>query len=69
MGNTFEELIRSGKDVLLELYGDFSWCEHCKIYAPEYDLIGKAFVNVKSMVIAKMNFGSNDIEVCACAKM
>ena len=35
VGDTFEETIASGKDVLVNFYGDFSWCEHCKIYAPE----------------------------------
>ena len=46
VGDTFEDTIRSGKDVLMNFYGDFSWCEHCKIYAPEWDLIASSFALV-----------------------
>lgn len=47
VGNTFEEVIESSNDVLLMLYGDYSWCEHCKIYAPEFDLIGKTADHIR----------------------
>jgi len=62
VGNTFEETIESDKDVLLMMYGDYSWCEHCKIYAPEYELIAKKFQKASKITIAQMNFGHNDIE-------
>jgi len=62
VGSTFEETIRSGKDVIISFYGDFSWCEHCKIYEPEWELIAKYFKPVTSLVVAKMDFQSNDIE-------
>ena len=62
VGDTFEETIASGKDVLMNFYGDFSWCEHCKIFAPEWDLIAKTFKPVTSLVVAKMDFPLNDIE-------
>jgi thiol-disulfide isomerase/thioredoxin len=62
VGDTFEETISSGKDVLMNFYGDFSWCEHCKMYAPEWDLIAKTFKPVTSLVVAKIDFPLNDIE-------
>jgi thiol-disulfide isomerase/thioredoxin len=62
VGDTFEETIGSGKDVLMNFYGDFSWCEHCKMYAPEWDLIAKTFKPVTSLVVAKIDFPLNDIE-------
>jgi len=62
VGDTFEETIASGKDVLVNFYGDFSWCEHCKLYAPEWDLIAKTFKPVTSLVVAKVDFPLNDIE-------
>ncbi|EKX51140.1 hypothetical protein GUITHDRAFT_103061 [Guillardia theta CCMP2712] len=62
VGDTFEETIRSGKDVLINFYGDFSWCKHCEAFEPEYAKVGEFFKQVKSLVIAKMDFPANDIE-------
>ena len=31
-------------------------CEHCKLYAPEWELIAKYFKPVASLVVAKMDF-------------
>jgi len=62
VGNTFEDEIRTDKDVLMMMYGDHSWCEHCKIFDPEFELIGKQFEGNKHITVAKLNFGRNDIE-------
>ena len=44
------------------LPGGFSWCEHCKIYAPEWELIAKTFKPVPTLVVGNINFPLNDIE-------
>jgi thiol-disulfide isomerase/thioredoxin len=62
VGDTFEDVIRLGKDVLVNFYGDFSWCEVCKVYATEFQLIAKTLKPVKSLIVADFNMPLNDIE-------
>ncbi|KAJ1493720.1 hypothetical protein T484DRAFT_1767770 [Baffinella frigidus] len=61
VGSTFEETIASGKDVLVNFGGDYSWCEHCKLFAPEYVIIANALAGT-GIVCADMDFPSNDVE-------
>jgi len=58
VGKTFEEVIGKDKDVFVEFYAP--WCGHCKRLTPEYDKVGTAFKEVKSMVIAKIDATEND---------
>jgi len=53
VGDTFESIVYDDtKDVLLEIYA--TWCGHCKMLAPIYKKVGKAFKSIKSVVIAKL---------------
>jgi len=58
VGSEFENVVGKDKDVFVEFYAP--WCGHCKRLAPEYDNVGKAFADVESVVIAKVDATEND---------
>jgi protein disulfide-isomerase A1 len=58
VGSEFENVIGKDKDVFVEYYAP--WCGHCKRLAPEYEIVGEAFSDVDSVVIAKMDSTEND---------
>merc|ERR1712038_2206009 len=58
VGSEFENVVGKDKDVFVEFYAP--WCGHCKRLAPEYDNVGKAFEDVESVVIAKVDATEND---------
>jgi len=58
VGSEFENVIGKDKDVFVEYYAP--WCGHCKRLAPEYEMVGEAFSDVDSVVIAKMDSTEND---------
>jgi len=58
VGSEFENVVGKDQDVFVEFYAP--WCGHCKRLAPEYDNVGKAFADVESVVIAKVDATEND---------
>merc|ERR1712039_928686 len=58
VGSEFENVVGKDKDVFVEFYAP--WCGHCKRLAPEYENVGKAFEDVESVVIAKVDATEND---------
>ena len=56
-----DEVIKSGKDVLIEFYAP--WCGHCKKLAPIYSEVGKKLRDQPNLVIAKMDATANDVTV------
>jgi len=60
VAKNFDEIVLdSTKDVLLEFYAP--WCGHCKHLAPIYEELGKSLEGVQSVVIAKIDATSNDV--------
>jgi len=58
VGSTFEQIANDHtKDVLMEIYAE--WCGHCQELAPIYEELGRAFENVESVVIAKIDGSEN----------
>jgi protein disulfide isomerase len=58
VGKSFSDVVGHDKDVLVEFYAP--WCGHCKKLAPEYEKVGKAFSDVSSLLIAKIDATEND---------
>lgn len=58
VGSEFEKVVGQEQDVFVEFYAP--WCGHCKKLAPEYDNVGKAFADVESVLIAKVDATEND---------
>merc|ERR1711997_685140 len=58
VGSEFENVVGKDKDVFVEFYAP--WCGHCKRLAPEYENVGKAFADVDSVIVAKVDATEND---------
>jgi len=60
VAKTFDQIVNDAtKDVLVEFYAP--WCGHCKQLAPIYEQLGEAFSSISSIVIAKIDATSNDV--------
>jgi protein disulfide-isomerase A1 len=61
VGSTFDAVVKdSSKDVLVEFYAP--WCGHCKKLEPVYREVAKKLQNVKTLVIAKIDATSNNVQ-------
>lgn len=58
VGSEFDKVVGQDKDVFVEFYAP--WCGHCKRLAPEYENVGKAFSDIDSVIIAKVDATEND---------
>jgi protein disulfide-isomerase A1 len=60
VAKSFDQIVNDAtKDVLVEFYAP--WCGHCKQLAPIYEEVGQALSGVSSVVVAKIDATSNDV--------
>jgi len=60
VAKTFDEIVfDTTKDVLVEFYAP--WCGHCKQLAPVYEQLGAELSSISSVVVAKIDATSNDV--------
>jgi protein disulfide-isomerase A1 len=61
VGKNFNEIVMDEtKDVLLEVYAP--WCGHCKKLEPTWNDLGKEFAGDSSIVVAKMDGTTNEVD-------
>mmetsp|Transcript_32735 Transcript_32735/g.56984 ORF Transcript_32735/g.56984 Transcript_32735/m.56984 type:complete len:481 (+) Transcript_32735:3880-5322(+) len=61
VGKNFADVVYdTTKDVFVEFYAP--WCGHCKNLAPEYEKVAETFQSNDSIIVAKMDSTTNEVE-------
>jgi len=60
VGLNHDEIISSGKDVLVKYYAP--WCGHCKALAPVWEELATHVAEVDDLVIAKFDATANEVD-------
>eukprot|EP01126_Amoeba_proteus_P029739 TRINITY_DN2937_c0_g1_i15.p1 TRINITY_DN2937_c0_g1~~TRINITY_DN2937_c0_g1_i15.p1 ORF type:complete len:210 (-),score=49.76 TRINITY_DN2937_c0_g1_i15:182-811(-) len=57
VGKTFDSIVRSDKNVVIEFYAP--WCGHCQSFEPHYEELALTYQDDPEVVIAKMDGTAN----------
>lgn len=59
VAKTFDEVVMSGRDVMIEFYAP--WCGHCQRLAPTYEELAQWAHASTNVLVAKMDATANDV--------